>query len=797
MKHFYTLLAALVLCSVAARAAVDFSTLDDGLWNPTAAYTIKGWSGATDNDWTTRYYSGGNNFGTNTAQKPDGYGGSFRNEPGSSWYGDDTNAWLRSPGLQMKAGVTYIVKYQYKFMSSPRAMTFKSWVSTTDPVKGGSSAANTLKGTTPLSATTSLPTVWTQVEEAFVPTADGTYFLSFQNSAVADDDPSGYVYVGAINVQEVDNIAKPLAPTDLRAVAGADALMIVDLSWTLPTVDTNGDALTGDNAVTGVKVWRDGELIATLEGAVTAWQDSELTGLTPGVHSYKVAALTATAESKPSDEVSSGYVGPFVYAPSGIDFSEWSTYTPVSPGFTDNSNKPTGYTNSASIWSYSGTDNVDTWLISPVFDFKADKSYRVKFQYQYWSKPFYVEHFDVYLSPVKPDASTAAQIIAGTPVYSLSDLSNDTSGSGWVPNEIEGLKGDGPTYVLFHVSGRFSQRFGISAFELEEYSDAVKFEPAAPYDLTAVDTGTQNVELTWKLLNESTEGLPFEDGVEITAVKVTRDGEEIATLDGAATTYTDVNVKPGEYTYAVQAFAGNTWSALSEAATVTVAKADLPESMPWTPTVTNLTPDEFAENWTTFYGPGQGYSTGKWTFRPAGLWINKNGATDAWIISNPLYMNGATEFTLTYNIISATGNSHFSIGLVDTTEPTEFICDIVEDGIAPTSETPQTVNFKFPVVETQQLRAPAYGIGDIYPRLAIRTTSDGSEGTMTVRSLSMTMVESALTGIEAVEAIEATPVEVFDLQGRSLGVTTDMTLDNFAPGIYIVKTGGKTLKLRK
>lgn len=784
MKKLYTLIALLVTVAINATAAIDTFP-----YAPTSI-SLDEWS---------KYNAGaGNDWSLFTSSLPAGMSNGVRIWQNNAI--ENKDAWLCTPALNFKEGKSYSLNFKYGLWSGAQIANFEVYVSNTIP---SAATVDQIAATTPVLTMTDLKnetsgTKWFDSTPVTDIKGNGDTYIIFR--------VHGYylkaIILSAFQIEEMSNvtIVTPEAPTGLQAIAGADAKMTVDLSWTLPTTGTNGEELTGDDAITGVKIWRDGELAATLDTPADHWQDSELTGLTAGVHTYKVAVLTANAESQPSDEATTGYVGPFVYAPGKIDFSQWSVYNAGSgsskwSAWTNN--KPAGEENCARLWHATATDGVDAWLISPAFDLKEGKSYTLSFQYGAFTDVV-CSNFDVYVSTVKPSsAETVAEIAATTPVFSKTDLSNTTGSIVWTPVTIDDIKGNGDTYVLFRAHGSFYKGAYVAAFTLEENSTATVFKPAAPYNLAAEDDGNQNVNLSWELLTESTDGLPFGDGVAIDNVKITRDGKELVTLTGAATEYTDENVEPGEHTYTVSAYADNTWSEPSEEVSVTVAKAVRPESLPWNPTVTGLTSSQFAEDWTKFSGAGHGYSTGTWSNRPTGLFINVNGAANAWVISKPLEFPMSGQYTLSYTITSTNGTTNYSIGLVDSTEPEDFTLTIVDNAIAPTSMSQETtVIFSYPTAN--QPAAQAEGAAQVYPRLAIRAYSTESTGSMTLKSLSLTGVPGTPTGIEAIDT-DTLPaaIDVYDLQGRYLGKTTDTRLDGYAPGVYIVKTAGKTCKILK
>ena len=791
MRKIFTAIAASATALAGLCAPVDFKTLPDGIWDPHEQYVI----GTADSDWATKAYDGNPWKVTSAGSKPSGYSYLLSN---SSYEYEDNDSWLRSPALSMTAGNKYAISLQYRFQGAS-GIKLNAWVNPNDPTSGiiGETA---VKNTKAFLTTTATPSTWQKVEYEFTPGESGIYYLSFQLFAQMYDDPGGTLHVGAISVREIRTIAIPAAPTGLTATPDPDGNIEVSLSWILPTTDTDGTPLDGNNAITRVLVYRDGELAATLNGTPSSWTDTAESGLTPGEHSYQVAAASALAEGVKSMEATTGYVGPFVYAPDEISFGPWDRYTGSGMGFVPfTSQKPAGQKNCASIWSFSEIEDENAWLISPEFNLDPSKTYRVKFQYLLWPE-IVVENFDVYASTVKPSADTETSICAGASILSLDNLGNQASGAIWESATIENIKGNGPTYILFHVSGRYCKRFGISAFEIEEYKAEAPFEPMAPTGVEAEQGNGLEVMLNWVLPTESTTGSPFGEGVAVESVKVWRDDTEAATLDGAATTWTDTEADGltyGTHTYTVQALVNGVWSAKSEAASIDVADLSAPQELPWAPVLQGLDNETFAAEWTTFNGESHGYGAGSWIPRPAGIFLNNTSgrAEDAWLISRPLQIEAGKSYILDYTITStvtaedATGNGGtVSIGLTDSTDP-EFARVLSENIALPSKEEPATVKFSMPNARS----------AESCPRLAIRACSPEGSAThnIIVRSLRLT-VDNVGTGVDEVTAAAQGAVEVFDLQGRSLGKADSAALNGFAKGLYIVRlpdgTTRKTIK---
>ncbi len=137
------------------------------------------------------------------------------------------------------------------------------------------------------------------------------------------------VFMRAFSLGE--NVQYASRVTDLTATASEEQALTVDLTWTLPTTDTDGGDLTA--ALDNVVVMRDGETIATLPGDATSFADDADKGLTSGFHTYSVYVVYQGRNSNAAS-VTTSYVGPVVpfTLPFADDFENdelWPLWTVV------------------------------------------------------------------------------------------------------------------------------------------------------------------------------------------------------------------------------------------------------------------------------------------------------------------------------------------------------------------------------------------------------------------------------------------------------------------------------------
>lgn len=796
MKRCYAFLLGLV-CVLSAGAAqpIDLATYPDKTWNPTAAYAI-GADGWAVKDWESMA-----TFGTATNYLMPGYANRFHFYGGSVGY-EATDSWLRSPGFVVKKGCTYTIRFSYRTDGTVPYIPLEYWFNAIDPTlkKADATALGKEKNDCGEISITKKVTAYTETSLECVAQSDGTAYLSFRvYSDGMSDEITGRLYMAGFSVCESGGAAAAAAPTDVKALAAADGVLAVDVSWTLPTVDTDGQPLEGDRAIEKVVVYRDGEPAATLPADTNSWRDNADAGLVPGNHSYEVAVSVAGQEGLKSEKVESGYVGPFTYAPLGMQ--GWTTYKASTLGFTGpfTGQKPAGYLDSYTIWSLDETE-VDTWLSSPELPLSADKNYKIGFQYQKWAE-MKAKSLKVYLSPVPAAAEHVAAISALTPIYELADITGtDTK---WTEVLLKEVPGNG-AYVIFHVSGTYQKRLTISAFSVEEDS-SVPFVPASPMDLKAAVSGL-SVQLTWTNPTESVSGDVFTEEQSIEAVVVQRDGEEIARLEGGETEFTDnkdSGLVAGTHSYAVSVVVAGVESALSDAVEVSCIDPSVPVELPWQSDFNNNR-DEFTSLWNSHAAEGHSPLLGLWYHHNAGqiAFMNNNGyGENAWLVGPLVSFDTAAEYTVTFDATDSAGKeSVLRFGLVESPGSSEFLHVIEENLEFPATSGKTEVKFTFiPVTTYNSISGTPANM-----HIALQAASTDVSHRVFLYSMKVDKKEITL-GLDRTVDMETdmlVSVEVYDLSGRRLGTASSVALDGYDAGLYIVKlnyseSSPRTLKIAK
>ncbi len=301
--------------------------------------------------------------------------------------------WAVSPALALKGGETYKVGYWFKVSSSTNKENLTIYVTKVSPKTDG---AVTADYTAKVLADASTKVLADYVDytvnkwptekmytEPFTVDADGEYYVGFYCHSVSN---RYNVMVRGFEIK--DNKRYPATPTDLAVTPAANDVVEAEITWTLPTTDT--ELVPLDKALDAVKVMRDGVEIATLAGDATSYTDTEAQGLTAGVHTYSVAVVLDGVQGEAAS-VKSKWIGaiasqPLPYSCDFEDADMFDTmWTVINPGgITATSGlQPTCYTWSlkngwlAYFTPYNPIVDDDDWAITPPLEFDKAGTYRV------------------------------------------------------------------------------------------------------------------------------------------------------------------------------------------------------------------------------------------------------------------------------------------------------------------------------------------------------------------------------------------------------------------------------------
>ena len=359
---------------------------------------------------------------------------------------------------------------------------------------------------------------------------------------------------------------KPSAPAGLTATAGAGQ---VALGW---------NASNDDVGVTGYRIYRGTDWIASVPGGTTSFTD---TGLAPGPYSYTVRATDAAGNlSDPSNSASATVPDTTKpSAPSGLGATAANKKVTLNWGASSDDVAVTAYriyrggTQIDSVGAGT-TSYVDNNLAPGTYDYVvraldgagnlSDPSNTASATVQDTTKPNAPANLSASASPRQValdwDAATDDVGVTAYEVYRGSTKIATVGAAAAAYTDTDLAAGD-YTYTVMatDAAANVSDPSNVASATVPDTTP-----PATPANLSATPSGNTQVDLTW---DEST------DDVAVSGYRVFRDDQEVATVTG--TSYSDV-VLPGTYTYTVRAFdaAGNR-SDPSNSDTATVSPPDL------------------------------------------------------------------------------------------------------------------------------------------------------------------------------------------------------------------------------
>lgn len=293
-------------------------------------------------------------------------------------YSNPADDWAVSPALALQPGTEYKVSFWMKTSSNEEDITLYLTTST-DPTA--------MRASTVLHDFVSFKdSSWKKYVYTFTVSEGGDYHAAF---FIHSPKNRYNVFLRGFTLSE--NLSIPARPTELTATAGADEALTVDLAWTLPTKDTDGNDLAA--AIDNVLVSRDGELIATLAGTAVSFTDDESYGLDSGFHTYAVK-VSCNGQTSAEASVKTSYVGPV--KPFAIPFEDslenddlWNLWTVVDVAGDVTGSSPaknawtrwmnTSLTGNILVYAHTGSAAEDDWVFTPALNFNGTGTYKVAF----------------------------------------------------------------------------------------------------------------------------------------------------------------------------------------------------------------------------------------------------------------------------------------------------------------------------------------------------------------------------------------------------------------------------------
>ena len=206
----------------------------------------------------------------------------------------DMDDWLITPGVKLEAGKLYKVTFE----ASSNGTSFPERIE----AKWGTMASAAGMTETLVPATVLSSSVYVELGDYIVPTADGTYYIGLHGISDAD---MYYLYVRNLSISAPMAATVPAAATDLAITPDADGALKATVTVKAPTLDMKGDALS---AISKVEVARDGVVVKTFDapsaGATLTFED---TPSAAGTYTYTVVA--SNADGSGPEISASAYIG--------------------------------------------------------------------------------------------------------------------------------------------------------------------------------------------------------------------------------------------------------------------------------------------------------------------------------------------------------------------------------------------------------------------------------------------------------------------------------------------------------
>lgn len=420
------------------------------------------------------------------------------------------------------------------------------------------------------------------------------------------------------------------ATKNVVATAVADNEKAIALTWDAPT-GTNGGYV--DPAGVAWKITRKGPATVVLEEAWTgevpySYVDKTITEI--GSYSYTVQYVNdgkTETTGATSNKVVTGGVASLPYSQPFSSSSSLDLFT----NFAGEASTTGTTWNRPGSYSYvqlaQTTGTMDSWLVTPPFEFKAGAYYDLSFDTS--SSSSRTKDFEVMLG----QASTAEDLTT-----SLFDKTLTLSSTAETQTVRFKAEADGRYYIGFHAKGAASSGYlRLTNIMLSEV--VVAPVPASALTATADPDGAMKVSLAWT--NPTVDVLGNELAA-ITKIEVLRGTDVIKTYGnaapGAEMTLVDEVEAPGKYSYSIVCYLGEN---AGEAATVISDKVGGAMGLPYTADYSSA--DSFAE-WTM---PANS-SGKKWEYKSANERLEAPDTDGLWLFTPEFKAKkGVVTITLT------------------------------------------------------------------------------------------------------------------------------------------------------
>ncbi len=486
--------------------------------------------------------------------------------------------WLISPGITMKAGVEYRIRFKFN-CALPSITHYDVRVGkagTVEALTAGQQLLDYNSETNP-DASKWYPgnnsSVYKTVPMIFTPTEDDVYYFGFHLYDVSLTSSTIAFKITGFDVQTNMEGVIPAAPGNFfgfQWTIAPNRELKHTITWTLPTLDSEGLALTESTPISAVKLYRGltntddaMSLVATLPGTATEWVDTEESGLTAGRPWYRAEVVLSNGNVSPyASTQANGWIGmPTVKE---LPWTETFNKTNVNFSYNENYIRATGPTeNAAGKWdpapnAYSPTSikwtptsgkPEDGYLIFPPI--KVDKTgiHELKSKIQL-ANAAAGNTLEVHL--VKGTPTTAEAFSSATKIADWENEKNTTDQEQYAYFNVEepGIY----TLAIHRYSEKAANTYIISVKSISVKQSGLTTQPVSDLTSTMTENG---VKLSWVNPAKSNVGTELSKISKIDVIRFNNVGDTaVITLTenltpGGATSYTDEPATPGIYNYYV------------------------------------------------------------------------------------------------------------------------------------------------------------------------------------------------------------------------------------------------------
>lgn len=497
---------------------------------------------------------------------------------------------------------------------------------------------------------------WQRISKVIKPAATADYYFGFHAYSPEYEDA---IVITGFEVKE--NVFTPAAPQNLTVTPDIDGLIQAVVSWTLPSIDSDGANLPTGATFDKVEVFRDGVLIRTLPGDALSFTDTEALGLTAGRHKYGVS-VTVNGVASSKAEIESRHIGPvaafalpWTAGIAGLSADDFSTYYTVVKGDASELSGSRGWSlKSGYVQFYPSTfDREDDWLMLPKVKFEKPGIYRLRMEAEYNEST--APLIEVYKGTGKSIARQTEKLA--------------------VINSLPSSRGE--TYVAFEIkeTGEFNlslhaaRREGPSGKSMKFYEFVIEETVERPLSVSglkvSVEGDTARISLTAPSMSNVNRPL-----ASLSKIELYRNGDLLATLTegiepGKEVIYDDILQTGGIFTYYAVPYTGDTTPDTEPVKVTSPWIGDKTQSLPYELDFAHsVDTDIVAALWDIRNNDNDSY---KWSIGSSAFTLSLNdydgGKADDMLLTPPFRLKSG-EYDITLNIKGGESEFPLAVGFV-------------------------------------------------------------------------------------------------------------------------------------